>query len=234
LPSDVVSEMVPLEPMRRVALLFVLAGLTAAAGCGGSSEGSSSRQTANTGGGSGGTPSVNQESGPPQAQVRGCRERIEGRIIRPDPRRDSIVGPVAFLGARASYRATLAGARTSHLSAQPMKVIAVIRAGAPVTFAVPTPERQWLQLEYLQSIQPEDAVTLKPCAHPATAQAQRRVCHWSPHGACRSGLTQFNGGFLLKFRRAPRYGRCASLRVWVGERTSPIITRPFAGGGCRS
>jgi hypothetical protein len=168
----------------------------------------------------------------PKAQVRGCRQRIEGvgGAISPDPRRDTVVGrAVWFLGARSTYLATRA---TALESAPPMKVPVVVRSGAPVTLAVPHSERRWLHLEYLTSFRPTQAVTLKPCPHPATAQAQRRACRWSPYGACRSGLTAFSGGFVLNFRRSPLLGRCATLQVWVGGRPNPITTRPFTRRGC--
>jgi hypothetical protein len=91
-----------------------------------------------------------------------------------------------------------------------------------------------MHLHYLQSFRPQHAVTLQPCAHPAAVQQQRRACRWSPYGACRSGLTQFSGGFSVSFRRAPHEGRCATLRIWVGGRARPITARPFTRGDCRS
>jgi hypothetical protein len=206
--------------MCRAGLVLVLVAALAASACGGGGESSSP------------VPDGAERSAP-EADVRGCRQRIEGvgGAITPDPRRDTVVGPVSFLGARSTNRASVRD--SSRNPAPPMKVPVVVRSGAPVTLAVPPSERRWLQLEYLQSFHPTDAVTLKPCPHPATARAQRRACHWSPYGACRTGLTAFAGGFALNFRRSPMQGRCATLEVWVAERTNPITTRPFTSAGCQ-
>jgi hypothetical protein len=165
----------------------------------------------------------------PQAQVRGCPQRIEGggATFTPDPRRDAVVGPVSFFGARASYR------RTPHESRQPMKVPVVVRSGPPVTLVVPRFERRWLHLVYVNFTRLTHAVTLKPCRHPATAQAQRHACHWSPYSACRSGLTWYSGGFKINFNRSgPLRARCAMLQVWTSERANPITIRPFTRRGC--
>jgi hypothetical protein len=205
--------------IRRGGLLLVLAALLAASGCG-DDGGSSSPVIASSG-----------ERSAPKAEVRGCRERIEGvgGLINPDPQRDTVVArSIWFLGARATYR------RTPHESRQPLKVPVVVRSGAPVTLAVPPSERQWLHLAYLHFNRGTEAVTLDPCPHPATAKAQRRACHWSPYRACSSGLTAFAGGFFLHVRRAPREGRCATLQVWAGERANPITTRPFTSRDCPS
>jgi hypothetical protein len=210
---------VTFRPMRRGGLLLVLAALLAASGCFGGGDGGSSRQVTASGG----------ERPAPHAKVRGCRQRIEGvgGTVKPDPQRDTVVGPVSFFGARASYR------RTPHESTrQPLKIPVVVRSGAPVTLVVPASERRWLHMVYLQSNRPAHAVTLKPCPHVATAQAQRRACHWSPYGACRSGLTAFSGGFFVNFRRAPLKGRCAMLQVWTRDQPNPLTTRPFTDRGC--
>jgi hypothetical protein len=176
-------------------------------------------------GGSGGTFLASQ--GPPQAQVRGCRERIEGAgaTLTPDPRRDAVVGrAVWLLGARAAYH------RTPHESNQPLKVPAIVRSGTPVTLVVPRFERRWLHLAYVRRTH---AVTLKPCPHPATVQAQRRACHWSPYSACKKGQTAFSGGFWVNFRRSgPLRARCAMLQVWTSERPNPVTIRPFTRRGC--
>jgi hypothetical protein len=169
---------------------------------------------------------------PPTAEVRGCTERIEGRggSFSPVPRRDTVAGPVTFLGAKATYRRTPPTSEPTKRGV-PLKIPTAVRSGAPVTLVVPRSERGWLHVAY---IQPAEAVKLKPCPHPATPEAQSRACHWSPHSACRSGPTYFAGGLVVDFRRAPMQGRCATVEVWVGDISDPITTTPFAGGGCPS
>jgi hypothetical protein len=199
--------------IRRVGWLLALASLLAASGCFGDTD--------------------EEWSAPPTAEVRGCRERIEGGgggSFIPVQGRDTVAGPVTFLGAKATYRRTPPTSEPTRRGV-PMKVPTIVRSGAPATLVVPRSERGWLHLAY---VRPTDAVKLKPCPHPVTPRAQRRACHWSPYSACRSGLTSFAGGFFLDFRHAPMGGRCATLHVWVGESTDPITTRLFAGGGCPS
>jgi hypothetical protein len=204
--------------MRRVGLLLlVLPTLLVVSGCFGDDE-SSPQVTAS------------EEATAPTAQVRGCRERIEGTdgLIAPDPRRDVVMGKAAwFFGSTVTYRGT------PHESRQPLKVPVVVRSGAPVTIVVPRFERRWLQLAYVQRNRGTDAVTLKPCPHPATARAERRACHWSPYSACRTGLTAFSGGFWVKFNHASSLqARCAMLQVWTGKQPNPITVRPFTRQGC--
>jgi hypothetical protein len=204
------------EAMRHVAPFLVLVVLMAGSRCDGDSGGSPSDVTTDS-------------AGPPQAEVRGCRERIEGvgGLIDLDRLRDTVVErSIWLIGSRAAYSSV------PHESRQPLKVPAVVRSGASVTLAVPPSERQWLRLAYVHRIRGTDAVTLDPGPHPATAKAQRRACHWSPYEACRSGVTAFSGGFWVNFRRAPTQARCATLQVWVGESTDAITIRPFASGRC--
>jgi hypothetical protein len=89
------------------ARIGILAGVLAAVALSGasawavldSSNGSSaSRQTSTSNAGS------RFSDGEPG--VRGCRERIEGRFLEPNPKTDTTIGPVTFLGAPASYRLT--------------------------------------------------------------------------------------------------------------------------------
>ena len=212
--SGVVGAMLPFRPMYRGGLLLVLAALLAASSCGGGDADEAG-------------------SAPPAAEVRGCRQRIEGGGgggFSPVQRRDTVAGPVTFLGAKATYRRTPPTSEPTKRGV-PMKVPTLVRSGAPVTLVVPRSERRWFHLAY---VRPANAVKLKPCPHPATPRAQRRACHWSPFSACRSGLTSFAGGFFVDFRHAPMQGRCATVQVWVGDSTDPITTRPFAAGDCPS
>jgi hypothetical protein len=169
----------------------------------------------------------------PNAEVRACEERIEGGHLASNPRQDSVVGPVTFTGLRSAYRDALRGERLDGPPVSPIKVITLVRSGPAVTLEVPKAERPWLQLNYLFPLdRTEAAATLRPCVQAPSVRAQRRECHWSPFGACRSGVTQFNGGFSVRFAHAPAAGRCAALRVWVEERPNPITAYPFTRASC--
>jgi hypothetical protein len=90
----------------------------------------------------------------------------------------------------------------------PVKGIAVVRAGVRVTLVVPREQRRWMLLDY-------------------------RPPHGNPTGsitlqACQSRTTQFGGGFLVGFHRAPDRARCAELIVRVAGSDAEIRKRLFA------
>jgi hypothetical protein len=142
--------MLTFRPMRRAGLLLALASLLAASGCFGGAD----------------------EEGPAPptpTEVRGCRERIEGGgggSFSPVLGRDTVAGPVTFLGAKATYRRT---PPTSELTKRgvPMKVPTIVRSGAPATLSVPRSERRWLHLAY---VRPTHTVKLKPVPAPSHTQ----------------------------------------------------------------
>ena len=149
--------------------------------------------------------------------VRYCWQRVEGGRITPRPRRDAMIGPVAFSHLRDNYRTTLKSGRAGYdyppgLNAHPIKSVLLVRAGARVTLIVPRSQRRWMRLFYgLRGRRGEHAITLHACRRFRSPSAQRRECSWSPHTACRWRNTQFAGGVYVDFDNAPRRGRCAEV-----------------------
>lgn len=101
-----------------------------------------------------------------------------------------------------------------------MKALAIVRAGPAVTVTVPESQRSWMWLDYERG-RLTDAdlgthrVVFRPCPRTGSAAEEREHCVWEPARACRSGLTQFNGGIALDYDNAPHEGRCARLIVRV-------------------
>ena len=177
-----------------------------------------------------GSPSKGAEgssSGPPRAEVRNCRERVEGGKIVPNPTVDSVIGPMAFIRLPTVYR-DYASRPNSELVPDPdrgmpsMKSIGVLRAGARVTLEVPRSQRRWMKVIYdYPNHRGGHAITLRACKTLRSPRARRRECRWRPDLACRWRYTQFNGGFGIDFANAPRRGRCAELIVWTAGKKEP-------------
>ena len=172
--------------------------------------------------------SPTEDSAATAAPVRGCHERVDGPRIVPDPRVDTVIGPMGFLRLPAVYR-DYASRRDAELLADPdvgmpsMKSIGVLRAGARVTLSVPREQRRWLKVIYdSPDHHGGHTITLDACNTFNSSAARRRECRWKPDRACRSGATQFNGGFGVDFVNAPRRGLCAKLIVRVKGRRQPL------------
>lgn len=186
-------------------------------------------------------PSDAASHGMPSAATRGCRHRVDGRPLRVLRAKDTVVGPVAFLGAAETY-SHHASRPDSALEPYPglgmpaMKILALVRAGTSVTLVVPKRQRSWMKLVYGQARRGEYAITLTACRRSRSATERARECGWRPYRACRSSTTQFSGGFGLDFARAPKRGRCAELVVWLEGRRRPLRTRLFkpSRGACLS
>jgi hypothetical protein len=171
--------------------------------------------------------------GSQRVEVRGCRERVEGGKITPNRKRDTIIGPMAFIGLPATYR-SWARRPDSELVSVPglgmpsMKAIGVLRAGARVTLVVPPRQRRWMKVIYdFPRHRGGQAIALEACRRLGSAPARRRECGWRPDIACRWRYTQFSGGFGLDFARAPRRGRCAKLIVRIAGREKALSRRLF-------
>jgi hypothetical protein len=175
--------------------------------------------------------------GPPRADVRGCRERIEGpRTLTPE-RGGTTIGPISF-GAPAVYRDLASRPQDwepfPEYGMPAIKVIAVLRAGSRVTLVVPREQRPWMKLIYARPGRGgTHAVALRACRQLRSRRAQRRECGWRghpaglPYAACRSRYTNFSGGFGLDFAEAPKRGLCAELIVWVKGKQRPLRERLF-------
>jgi hypothetical protein len=162
-------------------------------------------------------------SGPPPARVRGCRERVEGVArITPRAQRDTIIGPLAFIGLPAIYR-DFAARADEGLEADPrvgmpvMKSIAWVRAYTRVTVVVPKGQRAWNRLAYERPPRGGvHALTFRACRKLRSRRAQRR----RPY-------TELNGGVGIDFAEAPGGGLCAEVIVWVEGREKPFRKRLF-------
>jgi hypothetical protein len=172
-------------------------------------------------------------AGAERGEVRGCRQRVEGGKIVPDRMRDTIIGPMAFIGLPSTYRA-YARRRDSQLIPVPgigmpsMKAIGVLRAGARVRLVVPRRQRSWMKVIYdFPRHRGRYAIGLQACRRLEAVKARQRECGWGPDLACRWRYTQFSGGFGLDFANAPRRGRCAKLIVRVAGREKALVRRLF-------
>jgi hypothetical protein len=170
---------------------------------------------------------------PPNAPLRGCRERVEaGPPAKPRPRRDTIVGPLVLQGAASAWRRASrqppSGNYPPGFNASPMKIIAMLRAGERATLVVPKAQRDWMRLLYRVPFGRGDtAIALQACRRSTSEADQRRECGPRPRHACRSPYTYFNGGIYIDFAAAPERGRCAQIEVWTRRRTRPLVARLF-------
>jgi hypothetical protein len=162
------------------------------------------------------------------AEVRGCRERVEGGKIVPNRSVDTVISPMAFIRLPQVYR-DWASRPDSELRADPsvgmpsMKSIGVLRAAARVTLVVPRRQRRWMKVIYdYPDHDGRYAITLQACRRLDSRSARHRECGWRPDVACRWRYTQFSGGFGIDFANAPRRGLCAELIVRVKGRIEPL------------
>lgn len=178
-----------------------------------------------TGGSEG--PSGEASAAAPPADVRGCRERVEGPRLRSSRADDLRIGPLLVPGIVPTYR-DYAARPDDELDPLPgvglpvMKLPVELRAGARITLQVPAEQRRWLRLVYERPARGGTAaITLLACRRVRSAGAQRRECGPLPERrserrwyACRLPATQFSGGFAVDFAGAPRRGACAALDAW--------------------
>lgn len=176
---------------------------------------------------------------PADAPVLDCRDRITGAFtkvsgkvtpyrFRARRRHDTVIGPVAFSGARDL-------GRRSHYDAavredQWLKTVAMVRRDARATLEVPEEQRSWMRMEYAHGAPGAGhAVTLQGCRRPPT----RAECGRRPWDTCARDRTPFSGGFTIDYATAPHQGRCAELLVWVEGREQPRRERIFRPGAGR-
>jgi hypothetical protein len=173
----------------------------------------------------------------PRPPARHCDDRISGAVVirdgqstpfafRVHPKEDTVIGPVAFSGARGYGRSWAPMVARD----QWLKSIALVRRGQTVTLEVPAEQRAWMRLEYAHAKgRTAHAVTLEGCRTRPTAAQQRQECGSRPRpdDTCTSGPTPFSGGFTIDYARAPHQGRCAELVVWVKGRSRALRERLF-------
>ena len=169
---------------------------------------------------------------PPAPEPRGCRDRVEGPLIVPEPPGDTVIGPMAMIGLPGVYR-DYASRPDSELRWRDgrmpsMKAIGILRGGKRVRLVVPRRQRRWMEVIYdFPHHRGSKAIVLRACRTRRSRRARKRECGWAPRLACRAGLTQFNGGVGLDFVNAPRRGLCAELIVRVRGRKQPLRERLF-------
>jgi hypothetical protein len=148
---------------------------------------------------------------PEPETVRPCKTAVYGELD-PGWRKQAVVaGPLALL---------------PYLERRPelfvpdaeLKVIAVVRAGARVTLAVPEAERQRISLLYDDSgPAPRRLFRLSDGTSSVRFSAcSRSGAEYPGPGEYPGRETQFNGGFFV------RDAHCAAIEVWTEGRTNPI------------
>jgi hypothetical protein len=175
-----------------VSALVALAALTLAAGGDGSKPRGGGDSTA--------------AAEPEPETIRRCKTAVYGELRRGWPKRAVVAGPLALLPypeRRPKF----------FVPDAELKVLAVVRAGARVTLAVPEAERQRISLLYDDSA---PALRLSD----GTSSVRFRACPRSRKYPSPAGYpgreTQFNGGFFV------RDAHCAAIEVWTEGRTTPI------------
>jgi hypothetical protein len=148
---------------------------------------------------------------PEPEAVRPCRTAVFGELDPGWRKRAWVAGPLALL----FYRER----RPEHFRPDAdIKAIAVVRAGATVTLAVPEAERRRFSLLYdfggprinrlFRLSDGTSSVRFSACS--------RSGAEYPGPGGYPGGASQFNGGFFV------RDAHCAPIDVWVEGRTNPI------------
>jgi hypothetical protein len=171
--------------------------------------------------GNGSQPSAGEVGPPPAETVRDCRSAVYGKLA-PRTRKASVTaGPLALLVADG-------GGRAAYEPSGVVKVLALVRSGETVTLAVPEAERRRLSLLYDLGRGPRRPLRLSD----GTSAARFEPCAKSERWAAGKPYpdaheTQFNGGLYV------RGAHCASLDVWVEERSDPLALALALGVGDR-
>jgi hypothetical protein len=138
--------------------------------------------------------------------VRPCKTAVYGELSPGWPKRAVVAGPLALL--------PYPERRPKHFVPDAaLKVIAVVRAGARVTLAVPEAERQRISLLYDDSA---PALRLSDGTSAVRFRACSRSGKYPSPGGYPGRETLFNGGFFV------RDAHCAAIEVWTEGRTIPI------------
>ena len=143
---------------------------------------------------------------PEPAFVRPCKTAVYGELRRGWPKRAVVAGPLALL--------LTPDRRPKHFVPDAaLKILAVVRAGARVTLAVPEAERQRISLLYDYSA---PGLNLSDGTSSVRFRACPRSGKYPSPGGYPGRESQFNGGFFV------RDAHCAAIEVWTEGRTNPI------------
>jgi hypothetical protein len=155
-------------------------------------------------GGAGSTPRDGGDAAaaaaPEPETVRPCKTAV-GENLRGWSKPTVVAGPLALLAFDRRPKHFVPDAA--------LKVMAVVRAGARVTLAVPEAERQRISLLYDFWPGPDGTSSVR---FRACSQSRK---YPSPAGYP-GGETSFNGGFFV------RDAHCSAIEVWTEGRTTPI------------
>jgi hypothetical protein len=161
-------------------------------------------------GGAGSTPRGGGDATPaaePEPEtVRPCKTAVYGELRPGWPKRAVVAGPLALLPYPERHP-------KHFVPDAALKAIAVVRAGARVTLAVPEAERQRISLLYDDSA---PALRLSDGTVSVRFRACSRSRKYPGPGGYPGRETQFNGGFFV------RDAHCAAIEVWTEGRTTPI------------
>jgi hypothetical protein len=176
-----------------VSTLVALAALTIAAGGAGSTPRDGGDATA--------------AAAPEPETVRPCKTAV-GENLRGWSKPTVVAGPLALLAF---------DRRPKHfVPDEGLKVMAVVRAGARVTLAVPEAERQRISLLYDFGPGPPRPFKLSDGTSSVRFRACSRSRKYPSPAGYPGGETQFNGGYFV------RDAHCAAIEVWTEGRTTPI------------
>jgi hypothetical protein len=141
--------------------------------------------------------------------TRDCESRVEGGVLRPNPRRDVIAGPLILYGLREAASAPASDFRSRHGRFQPWKAVTEVAHGNDVLLLIQRRSGRGASLLYRFPSRARFgyrlsdgalAVRFKPCP----PDEPRRVGQGTV-----GSRTQFNGGFVVA---GPQ---CVELRVAV-------------------
>lgn len=176
---------------------------------------------------------------PKSSSALNCRDRNEGGQIRPDGRRDTMIGPVAFVSLGHQFQAfERSRARSSAWGPdQPIKVVALVRSDTVVKVVVPQDERDYLALLYAPARSRGAhlrywSVTFRACSQTRDRHSAKVECIWRPYTACESAYTQFPGGLMIDRRAAQGRQRCSELIVKTASKTYRARLFPRQATAC--
>jgi hypothetical protein len=168
--------------------------------------------------------------GPEEGASRDCGTSVHGDLGSDWMRSSVVVGPLAFVRARAYATSTHTFAGVGSGRYRGTKLLALVRTGWVARLVVPAAERQTVALQYARAdfnkavvpAESEHDVTFTACP-PGRPLLGPKAARW----------TQFNGAIVVAGRR------CVTLTVYAARQGHPLPPRPlqahlsFGAGSCR-